>query len=44
VSFLQKYNILMAQMSLKDASDSEYAKGISAFCILNYTQMLMQEV
>jgi len=35
----------MAQMSLKDASgDSEYVKGIAAFFITNFTEILRQEV
>jgi hypothetical protein len=43
--FIQKYNIFMAQMSLKDASgDSEYLKGIAAFFITNFTEILRQEV
>jgi hypothetical protein len=43
--FIHKYNILMAQMSLKDASgDSEYVKGIAAFFITNFTEILRQEV
>ena len=32
-------------MSLKDASgDSEYVKGIAAFCIMNFSEILKQEV
>jgi hypothetical protein len=43
--FVNKYNILMAQMSLRDASgDSDYVRGMATYCITNFTQILLQEV
>jgi hypothetical protein len=36
--FVNKYNILMAQMSLRDASgDSDYVRGMATYCITNFT-------
>ena len=43
--FVHKYNILMAQMSLKESSgDPDYVRGMASYCVANFTQILLQEV
>lgn len=33
----------MSQTSLKDASDSEFVKGLASFGVTNFTQILLKE-
>jgi hypothetical protein len=42
LSFILKYNILMSHSSLKDASDSEFVKGMASLCVVNFTLQLLK--
>ena len=45
LNFVHKFNILMAQMSLKDASgDPDYVRGMATYCVANFTSILLHEV
>ena len=37
LSFILKYNTLMSQASLKDASDSDFVKDMASFGVANFT-------
>ena len=37
LSFISKYNILMSQISLKDATDSDFLKGMASLAVTNFT-------
>lgn len=37
IGFLIKYNIVMSQASLRDASDSDFVKGMASFGVANFT-------
>jgi hypothetical protein len=41
IGFLTKYNIVMSQASLKDASDSDFVKGMASFGVVNFTKLLL---
>ncbi|CDW82490.1 UNKNOWN [Stylonychia lemnae] len=41
LSFISKFNVLMAQIQIKQIADTEYLKGMCSFSIINYTQMIL---
>jgi hypothetical protein len=39
-----KYNMLMSQASLREATDFDYLKGMASFGVTSFTQMIMQDL